>query len=60
MKCPKCNKVTEHKHLRSCAHGIEETHMDGSERYQCVECGYSMFPEEGEKQGLSYVYDGKE
>lgn len=32
--------------------------MSGSEHYKCLECGYAMFPEEGEKQGLKYIYDG--
>lgn len=59
MFCPKCNKTTQHRHLHSEAHGIPGTHMSGSERYQCEECGHSMFSEEGEKQGLKYILDGK-
>ena len=34
-------------------------HMAGTERYECVECGYAMYAEEGEKQGLSYPLDGR-
>lgn len=57
MNCPKCKKKTEHKHMHDAAHGIPETHIAGSERYVCVECGYVMRKEEGEKQGLKFVLD---
>jgi len=57
MDCPKCKKETEHSHKHRCAHGIPETHMAGSEHYQCEVCGYIMFKEEGEKQGLKFFLD---
>ena len=57
MKCPNCCRVTKHDHKHDCAHGIPETHMDGSERYECVNCGYVMQKEEGEAQGLKFVLD---
>lgn len=57
MDCPKCKRVVEHKHMHDCAHGIPETHMTGSERYECVECGHSVRKVEGEKQGLQFVLD---
>ena len=57
MKCPKCKKETEHRHMHDTAHGISETHMVGSERYECRICGYSMYKKEGEKQGLKYILD---
>jgi hypothetical protein len=59
MECPRCNKTTEHVHLHNAAHGMPETHMDGSERYECKECGYAMYAMEGEKQGLLYLLDGE-
>lgn len=31
--------------------------MAGSEHYQCKECGYIMFKEEGEAQGLKFFLD---
>lgn len=58
MICPKCEKETEHKHLHETAYGFTETHMSGSEHYECVVCGYRMFAEEGELQGLPYPLDG--
>ncbi len=57
MNCPKCQKETEHDHKHDCAHGIEGTHMDGSERYECKECEYIMFKKEAEAQGLQFVLD---
>ncbi len=57
MNCPKCEHETKHQHLRNGAYGMPETHMDGSERYECAECGYVMWKEEGERQGLKFIFD---
>ena len=57
MNCPECSKKTEHKHMHDEAHGIAGTHMAGSERYECAECGYAMMKEEAESQGLKFVCD---
>ena len=57
MNCPKCKGLTEAKHMYDCAHGIPETHMAGTERYECVDCGYVMRKVEGEKQGLKFFLD---
>lgn len=57
MDCPKCKKVTKHHHKHDEVHGIPGTHMDGSERYECCECGYAMFKEEASKQGLEFFVD---
>lgn len=57
MDCPECGERTEHKHLHDAAHGIPGTHMDGSERYECEECGYAMRKEEAESQELKFVLD---
>lgn len=57
MNCPICEKETEHKHLHNAAHGLEGTHMDGSERYECIVCKYRMYKTEGEKQGLKFILD---
>lgn len=57
MNCPKCKKETEHRHMHDAAHGISDTHMAGSERYECAECGYHMNKKEAEKQGLKFVLD---
>lgn len=56
-KCPKCGKQVQFKHMHNCAHGIPETHMAGSERYECPECGHAVFKDEGEKLGLKFTLD---
>jgi len=58
MKCPNCQRTTEHRHLHDTAYGMPETHMDGSERYECAECGHSIRAEEGAAQGLAFILDG--
>jgi len=57
MNCPKCEKTTQHNHMRDCAHGIPETHMAESERIVCCECGYHMYGEEAAKQGIKFFFD---
>jgi hypothetical protein len=41
--CLGCNTTTYHWHLHDTAHGIPETHMAGSERFQCKECKRTTF-----------------
>ena len=36
--CPQCMQKTPHHHLHDCAHGIPETYMPGTERYECTFC----------------------
>jgi len=58
MKCPKCSNDTL-KHMHNCAHGIEGTHMSGSERYEC-ECGFYIGnKEDAKKYNLNFVLDKK-
>ncbi len=57
MNCPKCKKETKHSHKHRVAHGLEGTHMSGSEHYQCEECGYIMFKPEAESQNLKFILD---
>jgi hypothetical protein len=37
--CVNCEDLTDHVHEHDCAHGIPETHMAGSERFICKQCG---------------------
>ena len=55
VQCPECKKA-ELQHLHSAAHGIEGTHMAGSERYECPECGNAMF-KDGESEELIFFFD---
>ena len=57
MDCPECKKITNHIYLHNAAHGIPGTHMVGSERYECIECGYKMFKQEGIEKGLEFFLD---
>lgn len=41
--CHICICQTRHLHLHDCAHGIPETHMHGTERFQCSGCGHLTF-----------------
>jgi transposase-like protein len=55
--CPRCGTITSMLHLHSTAHGIEGTHMDGSEHFKCSSCGYTLSRLEAESLGLQYVLD---
>lgn len=57
MQCPKCKKETEHRHCHDSPYGMPGAHMDGSERYECKECGATLYKIEGEKQGLKFILD---
>jgi hypothetical protein len=37
--CLMCEDLTPHEHWHDTAHGIAETHMVGSERFVCKQCG---------------------
>jgi hypothetical protein len=37
--CTSCEQTTTHNHLHNAAHGIEGSHMAGSERFECQKCG---------------------
>lgn len=57
IHCTSCNAVTPHRHLHDTAWGIPNTHMAGSERYECIECGHAIFAKEGAPLGLVFVCD---
>lgn len=41
--CPKCGYTSEFRHVHDAAHGIEGTHMAGTERFVCSQCGHSIY-----------------
>lgn len=51
--CENCDEETDHKHLHDTAHGIPETHMAGSERYECSACGRAIFKEQAAVRNLN-------
>lgn len=38
--CVKCGQYTLHHHLHNTAYDIPATHIAGSERFKCTECGH--------------------
>jgi hypothetical protein len=55
--CPACGCQTRHLHLHDCAHGIPETHMHGSERFQCQACGHATFAHSDGAARFPFVLD---
>ena len=55
--CSHCKTETVHQHLHDAAHGIPETHMSGSERYECEVCGRSLFKGDPETRDLQFILD---
>ncbi len=51
--CPDCG--CELKHIHDCGYGIPETHMVGSERYECS-CGF-VERSSHNKHGLPFILD---
>lgn len=56
--CLSCGQETRHRHLHDCAHGIFETHMSGSERFECTACGKVTFAHSEDADTFSFVLDG--
>ena len=57
LGCQQCKANAPIRHLHNTAHGIEGTHMDGSERFECSACGYTLTRMEANARGLQYVLD---
>ena len=58
IRCKVCRKETVHRHLHdSLADFPGETHMAGSERYECSACGHAIYRKEGDKKGLKFFLD---
>lgn len=55
--CPDCGRdAQDFKHMHDTAYGMSETHMSGSERYECP-CGKTLYADEGKELGLEFVLD---
>jgi hypothetical protein len=54
--CHRCKKRTEYYHKHDTAHGITGTHMAGSERYECKECGCTIFAAD-KIDGFNFILD---
>jgi DNA-directed RNA polymerase subunit RPC12/RpoP len=58
-KCPHCSYTCAFKHMHDAAHGIEGTHMAGSERFQCSHCNHNVFIYSRGAEGFKFTLDGK-
>lgn len=56
--CLACGTSTWHHHLHDTAHGIMETHMAGSERFECTVCHRSTFAHSDGADTFRFVLDG--
>ena len=57
--CLNCKATTYHWHLHDTVHGIPETHMSGSERFQCKECQRTTFAYSPDADLFTFVLDGR-
>lgn len=55
--CLRCGLKTAHRHMHDTAYGLSDTHMSGSERYECVECGNQVFAGNPGAGSFSFVLD---
>lgn len=60
--CPTCGCQRRHLHLHDCAQsspkiGTSETHMHGSERFQCTGCGVSTFAHSAGAERFPFFLD---
>jgi hypothetical protein len=55
--CPTCGQQTRHRHMHDCAHGMPETHMHGSERFECNGCGKATFAHDDEAGRFPFTLD---
>lgn len=55
-RCRQCKAFTLHRHLHDAAHGQPGTHMAGTERFRCSECGQLTYASDG-VAGFPFVYD---
>lgn len=55
--CRSCNAATLHRHLHDTAHGIEGTHMTGSERFVCSSCLLSTSAQDEGASDFPFILD---
>lgn len=57
IRCPQCKLEVAFHHWHDCAHGLEETHIEGSERFVCPMCGEVVHAEHPEADRFPFCYD---
>ena len=58
--CRRCEYTCEHRHMHDAAHGIEGTHMAGSERFECSNCEHKTYYYTPGYEKFKFVLDGKD
>lgn len=58
--CLTCGIATAHLHLHDCAPGLFETHLSGTERFQCTVCDRATFAYSDGADTFRFVLDGLE
>lgn len=59
-QCPNCKAdqtIIGFNHMHDTAHGMESTHMGGTERFECKGCDYQLSRSEAKERDLVYVLD---
>lgn len=56
LRCDYCERDTPHRHMHDCAHGIPETHMAGSERFECEHCGRTIDLADAQRRGIAHLF----
>jgi len=55
--CRRCQEKTDHYHTHDTAHGIPETHIQGSERFVCKKCGLFTSAQNNQEGEFEFVLD---
>lgn len=55
--CDRCARMRPHKHMHDTAHGLEQTHMQGSERFVCVGCGRTTYANDTGAERFPFILD---
>jgi hypothetical protein len=55
--CRQCKAFTMHRHLHDTAHGVPGTHMAGTERFRCSECGCATYATDAGSQQFPFIHD---
>jgi DNA-directed RNA polymerase subunit RPC12/RpoP len=56
-QCDNCKKETEHHHQHSEVHAVSGTHLAGTERFKCSECGHTTFKNDLGAEKFTFILD---
>jgi hypothetical protein len=55
--CERCACMRPHKHMHCTAYDLEQTHMAGSEHFDCTGCGKSTFANDEGASRFPFILD---